>query len=316
MDDNPDLYLLLRVAAWDERKRLKGSVSGALWIRHMAELIRRAFGEAHGQRWPEEDEAFGHWPAGAREMSFGSERPLDDVLAAKPYLSWTFGLFTGSALRWYVEGDTEFYAVLELLSDASKFGVELVNLKGAIASGRDNAALKLESSLRQDRLLRRFSMISFDRDVQENVKAIQRQIEQENIVGFIAASNPDYEFANFSVTELTEIAASINEACGYSGDPVRNADWTSIANGKEFEQKYRKVSARKSAVLKCEQWGRALARYALGHPYRSDGSERALWREVRRALHAWQSNYDHQCEDFTFDRQTFKLVRKPVTPNR
>lgn len=108
IDDNPYLYVLLRVANWDGRKRLRGRISGALWLRHMAEAIRRAFEEVHKIRWPEEYEAFGYWPAGAREIDFGSERPLDSILAAKPYLAHSFGLFTGSVVRRYVEGLTEY----------------------------------------------------------------------------------------------------------------------------------------------------------------------------------------------------------------
>lgn len=259
IDDNSDLYLFLRVAAWDERKRLKGPVSCALWIRHMAEVIRRAFEEVHNQRWPEEDEAFGDWPTGAREIAFGSERPLDDVLAAKPYLAHTFGLFTGSALRWYVGGDTEYFAVLEMSADISRFGVELVNLKGGIASGTANTPLRLEALLKEDRSLRRFSMLSLDRDVPANAKFVRRQVEQDNVVGLITIHDPDFEFANFSVAELAEIAAGIDETCGYPGDPVRNADWTGIGSGEAFEQRYRQVSARKPGALKGEQWGRALA---------------------------------------------------------
>src|SRR5260370_37791679 len=54
LDDNTDLYVLLRVSRWEQRERLKGPISGALWMRHMAEIIRRGFEEAHGVQWPEE----------------------------------------------------------------------------------------------------------------------------------------------------------------------------------------------------------------------------------------------------------------------
>jgi hypothetical protein len=255
MDDNSELYMLLRVAAWDARKRLTGQVSGALWIRHMAEVIRRAFEVTHQQLWPEEYEAFGLWHAGVRRRAFGSERALDDILAAKPYLAARFGLFTGSALRWYVEGDTEYFSVLEVLGDVSRFGVELVNLRGMIASGKGNTALKLEAFLKADRLLRRFSMISFDRDVPENVKVIQRQVAQEHVVGFIAAHNPDYEFANFSVTELADVAAMIDEAQGWPGALVRDADWTGVTRAAAFETKYRGVSARRPQILRVRNGG-------------------------------------------------------------
>ena len=313
MDDNPHLYMLLRVAAWPERERLRGSVSGALWIRHMAEVIRRAFEEVHSQRWPEEDQAFGDSPAGARIRTFGSERPLDDVLAAKPYLARTFGLFTGSAVRWYVEGDTEYFAVLEMFADISRFGIELYDLKGGIASGKNNTPLKLEALLDEDRSLRRFSMISFDGDVSANIKYVRRQFEQGKVVGVITKHDPDYELANFSITELVEVAAKIDEALGFPGDLVRRADWTCVQSSKAFEKKYLEVSARKSGALKDERWGRSLARYAMEHPDRPEGTRRPLWGDLRAALHAWSSNYDCQRDLFTFDPVTFEQIPRQST---
>ncbi len=308
MDTNTHLYLLLRVSTWYERERLKGPVSGALWIRHMAEVLRRAFEEVHDQRWPEEDRGAGYWPRGARAALFGSDRPLDSVLAAKPYLAHSFGLFTGSALRWYLEGDTEYFSVLEMVPDISRFGVELVNLMGGIASGKNNTPLRLEALLKEDRLHRRFSMISVDGDVQANIKDIRRQVKQGNVVGGITVHAPDFEFANFSLAELVEIAAGIDASFDFLGDPVRKADWTGIQKMKDFEEKYREVSARKPQGLKGEAWGRALARYAMEHPDRPDGTKRPLWSDLRAALHAWTSDYDNQSDGSTFDPVTLKLI--------
>ena len=80
MDKNSELYLLLRLATWRQREKLKGPIAGALWIRHIAEVIRRAFEEVHTERWLEEDQPFGWRRPGNRERAFGSERPLDDEL--------------------------------------------------------------------------------------------------------------------------------------------------------------------------------------------------------------------------------------------
>lgn len=138
MDKNSELYVLLRVGKWDIRKELAGKIGGALWIRHLAEVIRLAFEEVHATKWPEEDQRFGHWLAGGRRRFFGSERPLDDATRSKPYIAHRFGLFTGSSVRWYVEGHTEYGAISELLPEASAFGIELVNLGGRIADNPDN----------------------------------------------------------------------------------------------------------------------------------------------------------------------------------
>lgn len=168
----------------------------------MAEVIRRGFEEAFEERWSEEYEGIGRWFAGARERLFGSEYPLDNAMRAKPFVAHEFGLFTGSSVRWYVEGDTEYFAFLELLSEPGYYAIELINLEGEIAKRKGNFAVKLEGMLREDRRLRRFSMISLDGDVDENRRFLRRQILEDNLVGGLAIHKPDFEFANFSLPEL------------------------------------------------------------------------------------------------------------------
>lgn len=320
MDENAELYLLLRLATWNRRQSLKGRISGALWLRHLAEVIRRAFEDVHGELWQEEDQAFGIWFPGARKRVFGSERPLDDELQSGPYLAWEYGLLTGSVVRWYVEGETEYYAILHILGEPARAGIEIVNLHGNIESGRDNTALKLRDWLMEDKRLRRFSMISFDYDVAANVKAIRRQVDEQNVVGFITANKPDFEFANFTIRELIEVAAKIDEANGFEGDAVRNVDWTGVGNARDFEKRYGKISNRGPRGLKGEAWGRALADYATEHPNRlDDGSERSLWREIRIALKARIVHYDLHKQHTGFDRDTFEQVEllrpSPSTPD-
>ena len=251
MDNNSELYLLLRLSTWYQRKRLKGSISGALWIRHLAEVVRRGFEEAHADQWPEE---YITWDESDRRR-YGSERPLDHVLQSKPYLAWNFGLFTGSAVRWYVEGETEYYAIIALLRKPFRLSVEPVNLGGKIKSEKDNAALTIEDWLKKDKELRRFSIISFDMDVRANEKAIQRQIQQDNVVGLIFPHKPDFEFANFAVDELAEVAARVSEADGDSDNAtrIRSEDWTGISSCREFESRLCKISSRN--LKKGEKWG-------------------------------------------------------------
>ncbi len=312
MDGNTYLYVMLRVASWQQREELKGAIAGALWIRHIAEMIRRAFEEALNTHWLEEDQAFGHWYPGARAKRFGADRPFDDVLRAKPYIAYTFGLFTGSAIRWYLEGETEFFAACVMLSEADRFAVELVNLHGGIGTGRNNVPLKLESMLREDRAFRRFSMISVDGDSEPALKVIRRQVAQDNIVGSINVHRPDFEFANFTVGELAEVAAQIDETHGFSGASVRLANWTGIESGRAFEENYRKNSKRPRSSLKGEEWGRALGEFAMKNPNRADnGIERPIRRQVWSALHGWQSNYDHQRDRFTFDPEKLKQTERP-----
>jgi hypothetical protein len=311
LDDNNRLYVLLRLADWKQREILKGAISGALWIRHIAEIIRRAFEEIHNQDWLEEDEASVTWAVGGRKLVFGSARPLDNEAESKPYVASEFGLYTGSAVRWYVEGVTEYYAVIEIINDPSQFGIEIVNLRGNISAERDNAALKLDEWLVEDKTQRRFSIISFDKDVAANLKVIRRQVIKGNVVGFIAPHQPDFEFANFALQELVEIAAGIDETYGVSGDAVREADWTSITNAHEFESRYKQVSSRQPPSLKGEKWGRALAKYATKHPNRSDDNvQRIFWTEIEKAIRGRFANYEVEMENWEFDPVTFQPVAR------
>lgn len=320
IDDNRELYLLLRVGNWNQREGLIGPIAGALWIRHIGEVIRLAFEAVQSNRWFEEDRGFETWRVGGRKMKFGSERPLDDELRSKPYLALRFGVFTGSVVRWYVEGETEYYAILKVLPEPSAFGLEIVNLRGNIVAERDNVALKLRDCLTEDKALRRFSIISFDLDVDANVKTIRRQVDKKNVVGLIAAHKPDFEFANFTIQELAEVAARIDEANGVSGESVRTASWASVETATAFQARYKEVSARHPPGLKGKEWGTALAVYAVEHPNRSDtGAERPFWKEIDAALQARSADYDFQRAHFSFNRETFEQVDERVigkTPNK
>jgi hypothetical protein len=85
----------------------------------------------------------------------------------------------------------------------------------------------------------------------------------------IAVHDPDFEFANFAIAELVEIAARLDEAHGLAGGPARSADWTGVKKGKVFEERHVKVS-KGAQSLQGEAWGIALGTYAAEHPRRSD----------------------------------------------
>src|SRR4029434_2252268 len=57
---------------------------------------------------------------------------LDDEVDSAPYLAWRFGLFTGSVVRWYVEGDTEYAAIMHVLAAPAKAGIELEPISKSI----------------------------------------------------------------------------------------------------------------------------------------------------------------------------------------
>jgi hypothetical protein len=115
--------------------------------------------------------------------------------------------------------------------------------------------------------------------------------------------------ANFAVVELVEVAASIDESFGFSAAVLRSADRNSVIAGKDFETQYRRLSVRRPPSLKGEEWGRALARYAIERPARSDdGRERPFWRQLRAAVNSWNSSYDAHREHCKVDPPTVNIV--------
>jgi len=312
IDDNDDLYLLLRLSKWNRREKLKGKIALALWIRHIAEVIRLGFADICAEKWDEEDQAYGMWHPGGRKAFYGTDRPIENAAIARPYLAFLFGFFTGSVVRWYVEGETEYFAIAEVLSNASLEGIELVNLRGNIASEKQNVALKLKDHLEEDLKLRRFSIISFDLDVPANVKTIRKMIKDEKIVGLVAAHQPDFEFQNFSLTELIEVIIRIEVQAGGDPEVIRSVDWSGIQIGKALDDRYMSIVPRKYPNLKGERWGRALAAYAQEFPDLPDTPDtlRPFWKEIGAALRSKMANYDMQKETYTFCQQTFEAKKR------
>jgi hypothetical protein len=312
IDDNDDLYLLLRLSNWNRRENLKGKIALALWIRHIAEVLRLGFSDMCGEKWEEEDQAYGMWHPGGRKSFYGTERPIENAIIARPYLAFLFGFFTGSVVRWYVEGETEYYAIAEVLPNAPIEGIELINLRGSIASEKQNAPLKLKDLLEEDLKLRRFSIISFDRDVPANVRTIRKMIEAEKIVGLVAAHQPDFEFQNFSLTELVEVIARTEIQAGGDPEVIRRFDWSGIQSGKALDDRYINILSRKYPNLKGERWGRALAAYAQEFPNLPDPPDtlRPFWNEIGAALRSKMASYDMQKETYRFSLQTFEAKKK------
>lgn len=321
LDENGTLYALLRLSHWDSRKDLKGDIAGALWLRHMAEVLRRGFEEAHGVQWLEEDQCYIPWPPRGRKFAFGSLRPLNDETAARPVVAWSFGLLTGSIVRWYVEGETEYYAILELFPKPERGNVEIVNLHGSIREGKNNVATHLGTWQKDDEAQRRFSMLTFDKDVDKNVEDIKRHVRDGKTFAYIGVHDPDFEFANFTLQELVEVAAQIDEARGVSGEAVRQANWTGISKGGDFATQYWDVTPKRPwpQKLKGKNWGRALAKYAAEHRCKQgEQEERPFLQAIDRAALLRSVNYDYQKERIAYDPDTLKTIdlqaKQPAIP--
>src|SRR5581483_128330 len=95
------------------RLNLEGGLGGAMLFRTMAEFLRRAIEKVFATQLPEEDE----WRDTAKEKLFGSSRLFDGDRNAAHELLRQRGLGYGPRLRWYVEGQTEFWGLSDLFRD-------------------------------------------------------------------------------------------------------------------------------------------------------------------------------------------------------
>lgn len=309
LDDNYELYMMLRLAPWTKREKITGNIGGALWLRHIAEVIRLAFEEVHGVKWLEEQEAFGFWDEGAKTRLYGSERPITNGLITRPHLAFEFGLHTGSTVRWYVEGETEYQAALHALPNASLGGIEVINLKGVLHE-KPNAPMRFEDHLKNDKEFRRFSYISFDEDRADNVKILRQHINQANVVGYINLNKPDFEFENFTLDELIEIAFKLDQNLGFDSQHLMSGNKQTISSGKAFEKYYIEHSERKVS-LKGYEWGQALAKYACENPLKKDsGKKRAFIETVEKVLLAKRVSYDYHRDHYEIDPNDFQIKEK------
>ncbi len=287
IDDNHELYLLLRCSSWQRRERVRDALGGAMWLRHTAEVLRHAYDELYEDRLVHEDEAFGTWASGAREWLYGSEYPLDDEreLVRRTLPRW--GLTTAPRVRFYVEGDTEEGALTDGLQGLIGVGVEIVNLK---AKGW---RLWLRDQLKADKKARRFSFIMVDGDREDVLRSIRRHAREDLIVGMVFVNRPDLESHAFSIGQLVDAANRVEKSRDLQFDKLLSqSDFDQCRNARDFDECYRTL--RGTASIKGADWGQALMRVAWASRAGSNDEEHVLVRAVMCAMRGVTSDYDAQ----------------------
>src|SRR6266487_530085 len=133
LDPNTNVHVMLRLAKGESRRKLEGRLGGAMHLKTMAEIFRRATESAHNVTLPEEDEiGSGMMPLNLKKDLYGSNRLLDGNDYAVNEFIRQFRLDYGMHVRWYVEGDTEYYGLKHLFAELGVRYVDLVNLRGQV----------------------------------------------------------------------------------------------------------------------------------------------------------------------------------------
>jgi len=313
LDSNTNVLTILRLADEDLRLKLEGQLGGAMLLRTMAEVLRRATEEVFLTQLQEEDE----WKDDTKEKLFGSRRLFDGSRHADNELLRQRGLSYGPRLRWYVEGDTEFWGLSDIFRTIGATDIEILNLRGQVVQKN---SIAFRESLRSDLRMGIFSFVSLDKDVSQNFQAIRTAIQQDQICGSIFISSPDFEFDNFDLSELQEIVW--NMALERGADETKKSSFlnltSSASKGSTFNNGAKQASSDISelwGISKGENWGKRLMQYALAHPNKLNGETRLCIRAIRQAFNSRTSSYNYNRLHYRVDPETGQLVKRdtPMT---
>lgn len=220
-------------------------------------------------------------------------------------------------LRWYVEGDTEFWGLSDFFKAIGATDIEILNLRGHIVQKNQIA---FRESLRSDIRMGIFSFVSLDADVSRNLQALRAAAQQNQICGGFFVSKPDFEFANFDLSELQEIVWNIalQRGADETKKPLFLAATSATDSGRKFEQKVKQASSDIPElwnVAKGEEWGKRLMQYALSHPDRPNGKERTCVKAIRQAFTSRSASYNYTRLHYRVDPETGASVKRdtPMT---
>ncbi len=314
VDGNKILHVLLRLMSSRERLKLKSALGESMLFLSMAEVIRRAAEKANNAKLPEEDElGFGVWFEEARKSLFGTDRIIDASPETRRDFLTSMGLHGGVKARCYVEGETEFAALVSAVGEGG--GIEFINLRGQFVQ-RSGKGLGFANSLMNDKKSHVFSIVLLDADRTDNVRALESTVKREDaFFGRFFLSSPDFEFSNFSTAELIEVALSLTEISRNSlpSQKILTEMVVSAVSSKQLLSILNNAGL--SDLQKGEEWGVALMNYALNHPTFSEGGnnageERPCLEIVRLLSVCRNAGYLRSLEMFRVDPITGKLLER------
>ena len=318
LDKNRDVHTLLRLGKNKLRLEPEGQLGGAMLLRTMAEVLRRATEKTFSVQLREEDErGFGWTPENVKERVYGSNRLLDGDRNADNEFLRQHGLSYGPRLRWYVEGDTEFSGLNDFFRTIGAIDIEILNLRGQVVQKN---SIAFRESLRSDIRMGIFSFVSLDADVSRNLQALRAAAHKNQICGCFFVSKPDFEFANFDLSELQEIVwdIALEQGADVTKKPILIATTSTANSGREFFQKVEQAVSEIPElwnVAKGEEWGKRLVQYTLSHPNRLNGEVRLCMKAIRLAFNTRAASYNYTRLHYRVDPETGESVKRdtPMT---
>jgi hypothetical protein len=318
LDSNRWVHTLLCLGQGKFRIETEGRLGGALMLRTMAEMLRRATEAAFNVTLREEDElGFGWVPENVKKELYGSNRLLDgDENAAKEIMR-QYELHYGLRLRFYVEGTTESEALQYAFQTIGAKYIEVINLGGEVAQRRGKG-VAFRENLRSDIDLHIFSMVLIDGDRSDFVSALKKAAIDDEICGCFYISRQDFEFANFELSELEEIVwewAKEEDKDTILTEEDRHTLHEAIkdvTNADALINQAKKALLQLNNISKGERWGRKLIDFAGEYPLRQ-GEQRQIIDAIQVAVRAKKANYEITRREYKVDEKTGQPVKR-ITP--
>jgi len=192
-------------------------------------------------------------------------------------------------------------------------GTQFVNLAGQVLE-RHGQELRFVESLKADRQQHIFSVVLLDNDRADNVRAIKKAARDGIFFGRFFISDPDFEFANFTLDEMLDAASEIARRRMTALDTALvNAEIGHVRTARAFFAALAKNGL--SSVGKSEAWGVALMERALKCPafplgHARAGATRPIVEVARLLLRARDSGYMRSIEKLVVDEESGELREK------
>jgi hypothetical protein len=315
LDRNRWVHTTLCLGQGKFRTESEGRLGGALLLRTMAEMLRRATEETYAVTLREEDElGFGWMPENVKKQLYGSNRLLDgDERAAEEFMR-QYKLHYGLRLRFYVEGVTEAEALrYEFQTIGAQF-IEVINLGGEVAQKRARG-VAFRENLRSDIEMHVFSMVLIDGDRPDFVSAVKKAAKDDEICGCFYISSQDFEFANFELTELEEIlwiwALEVDKENTLTKEDrlTLHEAIKDVKNAEELINKAKRALPQLHSLTKGERWGRKLIDFA-GEQSVRQGKQRQIVEAIQTAVKTKAFNYQISRREYKVDENTGQPLKR------
>ena len=311
MDPNRNLQNLLRVSRRGPvRLELEGAAGGAVVMRTMAEMLRRAAEDVFDTELPEEDETGFVVPRpGFKRRLYGSDRLLDDDRARGRFLK-RYGLEPGLRISWYTEGETEYGAVSAAFGAGSEEGVRRVNLRSRFGTDKKRDVPGFRDALLTDMQEGNVSFVSIDSEHAETLRSLRAAREQGKFYGSVFEAKPDIEIHNFGGRELGEIfwrKAAENGAPEEEREALLKALEGAESGNDAFDRAHEALPEWLEKFEKGEEWGRRMMAYAMENRQKEDGTMRPLVEAVELAFSLIGAAYEEVVVTHRVEHDTGRL---------